>query len=87
MISMSRILLLGDSIRMSYQPHVARLLAGRADNGQYDRYIHDSLDRWAKDMGKPDIVHWNHGIHDAEMIRRPGRNTVRGKSMGRQQDR
>ena len=66
-----RVLLLGDSIRMSYQPHVARLLDGKAevvgpaDNCQYSLYTLSSLDRWIGDLGKPDIVHWNNGIHDS----------------------
>ena len=66
-----RILLLGDSIRMSYQPHVARLLEGQAevtgpdDNCQYSLYAISSLDKWLEELGTPDIIHWNNGIHDA----------------------
>jgi GDSL-like lipase/acylhydrolase family protein len=66
-----RVLLLGDSIRMSYQPHVARLLDGKAevvgpaDNCQYSLYTLSSLDRWIAELGQPEIVHWNNGIHDA----------------------
>ncbi|MDP6778185.1 MAG: GDSL-type esterase/lipase family protein [Candidatus Latescibacteria bacterium] len=66
-----RLLLLGDSIRMSYQPHVARLLDGKAevlgpaDNCQYSLYTLSSLDRWIGALGQPDIVHWNNGIHDS----------------------
>jgi lysophospholipase L1-like esterase len=66
-----RVLLLGDSIRMSYQPHVAKLLDGKAnvvgpaDNCQYSLYTLSSLDRWIAELGKPDIVHWNNGIHDS----------------------
>ena len=66
-----RVLLLGDSIRMSYQPHVAKLLDGKADvvgpadNCQYSLYTLSSLDRWIGELGKPDIVHWNNGIHDS----------------------
>jgi len=66
-----KILLLGDSIRMSYQPHVARLLDNRAqmvgpsDNCQHSLFTLSSLDRWIGELGKPDIVHWNNGIHDA----------------------
>jgi lysophospholipase L1-like esterase len=65
-----KVLLLGDSIRMSYQPHVARLLDGKAevvgpaDNCQYSLYTLSSLDRWIGTLGQPDIVHWNNGIHD-----------------------
>ena len=70
MPKLPKVLLLGDSIRMSYQPHVARLLSDRAevvgpvDNCQYSLYTLSSLDRWIAALGKPDIVHWNNGIHD-----------------------
>jgi len=66
-----KVMLLGDSIRMSYQPLVARLLEGRAevlgpaDNCQYSLYTLSSLARWTNELGKPDIVHWNNGLHDA----------------------
>ncbi len=56
---------------MSYQPHVAELLAGvaevvgPADNCQYSLYTLSSLNRWIVDLRNPDIVHWNNGIHDA----------------------
>lgn len=64
------VMLLGDSIRMSYQPLVERELEGVAhvvgpkDNCQYSLYTLSSLDRWMGSLGKPDIVHWNNGIHD-----------------------
>ena len=65
-----KVLLLGDSIRMSYQPHVAEMLAGAAevvgpaDNCQYSLYTLSSLPRWVGELGEPDVVHWNNGIHD-----------------------
>jgi lysophospholipase L1-like esterase len=71
MPQLPRVLLLGDSIRMSYQPHVARLLEGRADvvgptdNCQFSAFTLSSLNRWIGELGRPDIVHWNNGIHDA----------------------
>ena len=71
MPKLPKVLLLGDSIRMSYQPHVARLLSDRAevvgpaDNCQYSLYTLSSLDGWIEALGKPDIVHWNNGIHDS----------------------
>ena len=74
MSEIPKVLLLGDSIRMSYQPHVARLLEGKAnvvgptDNGQYSLYTLSSLDRWLEELGQPDIVHWNNGIHDVAHI-------------------
>ena len=75
-----RVLLLGDSIRMSYQTHVARLLGGKAqvvgpaDNCQYSLYTLSSFDRWIDELGTPDIVHWNNGIHDSG--HNPARNPV-----------
>ena len=71
MPKLPKVLLLGDSIRMSYQPHVARLLSDRAevvgpaDNCQYSLYTLSSLGGWITALGKPDIVHWNNGIHDS----------------------
>lgn len=70
MTNLPKVLLLGDSIRMSYQAPVARLLEGRAEvvgppeNCQYSGYTLDSLDRWIEMLGKPDVVHWNSGLHD-----------------------
>jgi len=58
-----RVLLLGDSIRMGSQPHVARLLDGKAevvgpaDNCQYSLHTLSSLDRWIGDLGRPEMVH------------------------------
>ena len=66
-----KILLLGDSIRMSYQPIVAELLAeeaevvGPAENCQFSLYTLSALQRWLVELGPPDVVHWNNGIHDA----------------------
>ena len=70
MPDLPQILLLGDSIRMSYQPNVARLLDGKAvvvgpaDNCQYSLFTLSSIDRWIGQLGSPDLVHWNNGIHD-----------------------
>ncbi|NKB68464.1 MAG: hypothetical protein GKR89_15485 [Candidatus Latescibacteria bacterium] len=70
-MSLPKILLLGDSIRMSYQATVADLLDGRAqvvgpgENCQFSLYTLSALDRWIDELGTPDIVHWNNGIHDA----------------------
>ena len=80
MPDLPRVLLLGDSIRMSYQPHVKRLLDGRAevtgpaDNCQYSLFTLSSLGRWIVELGQPDIVHWNNGIHDSG--HNPGRSPV-----------
>jgi lysophospholipase L1-like esterase len=80
MSTLPKVLLLGDSIRMSYQPHVAGLLEGKAevvgpeDNCQYSLFTLSSIDRWIKALGRPDIVHWNNGIHDCG--HNPGRSPV-----------
>jgi len=66
----TKVLLLGDSIRMSYQPVVAEMMKDIADvvgpeeNCQFSAYTLDSIDRWLEQFGKPDVVHWNNGIHD-----------------------
>lgn len=65
-----KILLLGDSIRMSYQPLVAETLdgaadvVGPADNCAFALYTLQSVERWLRELGTPDIIHWNNGIHD-----------------------
>lgn len=80
MTQKQRVLLLGDSIRMSYQPHVAKMLEGKAevvgpsDNCQYSLFTLSSMPRWISSLGSPDIVHWNNGIHDAG--HNPGRSPI-----------
>jgi hypothetical protein len=55
---------------MSYQPLVASMLAGKAevcgpsDNCQFALFTLSSLNRWLTELGDPDIVHWNNGLHD-----------------------
>ena len=71
MIARPTVWLLGDSIRMSYQPLVATALegvaqvVGPAENGQFSLYTLSSLNRWRQDLGRPEVIHWNNGIHDA----------------------
>lgn len=80
MTSLPKVLLLGDSIRMSYQPHVARLLhakatvVGPAENCQYSLFTLSSIDRWVYQLGQPDVIHWNNGLHDCG--HNPGRCPV-----------
>ena len=70
MPNLPRVLLLGDSIRMSYQPLVAAMLEGRAEvvgpaeNCQYSEFTLSRLPVWFELFGRPDIVHWNNGLHD-----------------------
>lgn len=71
---MKKLLLLGDSNRMLYQPHVATLLkdkitvVGNAGNHQYSSAIAAWVNYWPKDRGeyyRPNVVHFNAGIQDA----------------------
>jgi lysophospholipase L1-like esterase len=67
---MKQIILLGDSIRMQYQPAVGRRLAdiaevsGPEENCRWSGYLLNSLRFWLPKMPEPDIVHWNAGIWD-----------------------
>lgn len=67
---MKNVLLLGDSIRMLYEPLVKEKLRDRAkvygpeENGRWAGYTLNSLRFWLPDMPKPDIVHWNNGLWD-----------------------
>ena len=70
MSTLSKVLLLGDSIRLSYEPIVSKKSSGKAqvvgpkENCQFSLYTLASLARWLEDLGKPQIVHWNNGLHD-----------------------
>ena len=72
-------MLLGDSIRLGYQPLVTRLLAGRAlvtgpaRNGGDSARTLERLDRWAI-RAQPAVVHFNCGLHDLK--RRRGKHQV-----------
>jgi lysophospholipase L1-like esterase len=67
---MKRVLLLGDSIRMGYEPYVRAGLAGLAEvtapeeNGRFVKYTLWGVNLWLKELGKPDVVHWNNGLWD-----------------------
>lgn len=75
-----KVLLLGDSIRGSYQQAVADLLGDAADvvgpeeNGQFTLYTLHSVLRWVEQLGSPEVVHWNNGLHDVG--HNPGRSPV-----------
>ena len=75
-----RVLLLGDSIRMSYQPIVAKLLDNRAevvgpeDNCGTSRHTFGAIDDWLAVLGSPHVVHWNNGLHD--IGHRPQRDPI-----------
>lgn len=63
------VILIGDSIRLAYQPTVQQVLAQRADvwgpaeNGRTSQNVLDHLDEWVL-ARKPDLVHINCGTHD-----------------------
>jgi lysophospholipase L1-like esterase len=66
---MTKIALIGDSIRMGYQAYVQAALNGDAEvwtpdiNGGDSRNILNHLNVWI-DTAHPDIVHINCGLHD-----------------------
>lgn len=67
---MKKVVLIGDSIRMAYQPYVAAKLLGKADvwgpeeNCRHCLWALDHFQEWVAPQ-KPDILHFNFGIHDA----------------------
>ncbi len=67
---MKQVLLLGDSLRMGYEPIVRKLLdgiaqvSGPSENGRWAGYTLNSLRFWIPDLPKPDIIHWNNGLWD-----------------------
>lgn len=66
---MKKAVLIGDSIRRSYQPHVAKMLEGEIEilgstaNGRHTMWGIDHIEEWVLEH-KPDLVHFNFGIHD-----------------------
>lgn len=67
---MKQIMLLGDSLRMGYQPIVKNILEGKAEvngpeeNGRWAAYTLNSFRFWIPGLPKPDIIHWNNGLWD-----------------------
>ena len=80
---MKKIVLLGDSIRMSYGPTVAKLLGDDFsvwepdDNGRYAQYTFQNLreKHWADHVTDCDIIHWNNGLWDVCDMHGDGRLT------------
>lgn len=70
---MKKVMLLGDSIRMSYQEEVQRCLGedynvwGFEKNGRYAKYTLNELREYVKVFGTPDIIHWNNGLWDTQI--------------------
>src|SRR5512139_2976532 len=67
-----KVVLAGDSIRLGYAPLVAKMLAGKAivisaeENGGDSSNVLAHLEDWIV-REKPDIVHWNAGLHDLKL--------------------
>lgn len=67
---MKNILLLGDSIRINYQKRTAELFEGKAnvygpeDNCRNTFWTLMYVEKWLKELPKPDIIMWNNGCWD-----------------------
>ncbi len=69
-----KLLLIGDSIRLSYQPHVTRMLNGELEVVGPQANCEDT----ATTLGifdehvashQPWMIHWNNGLHDIKRLR------------------
>ncbi len=76
-----KVVLVGDSIRMSYAPLVEKELAGKAviisakANGGDSNNVLKNLDEWVIRQ-QPAVVHFNCGIHDTKKSKTTGRFQV-----------
>ena len=76
-----KVVLVGDSIRMSYAPLVEKELAGKAviisakANGGDSNNVLKNLDEWVIRQ-QPVVVHLNCGIHDTKKSKSTGRFQV-----------
>lgn len=67
---MTKVSLIGDSVRLQYQPAVEKLLGeeyavyGPNDNCRFAKYTLRGLFDWAEAMSGSRIVHWNNGMWD-----------------------
>ena len=65
-----KVLLLGDSRRMGYEPFVRELLKdvaevyGPKETGRWAGYTLNTLRFWLNDFPAPDLVHWSCGLWD-----------------------
>ena len=80
-VDLPKVVLIGDSIRLSYAPVVERELAGQAvviqaqANGGDSSNVLKHLHEWAVEH-QPDVVHFNCGIHDTKRDKATGRFQV-----------
>lgn len=76
------VVLIGDSIRIGYEPFVAERLQGKArvvspgeENGGDSANVLKNLERWAISP-KPAVVYFNCGLHDLKVDRKTGTHQV-----------
>lgn len=67
-----KVVLIGDSIRIGYQPFVVKKLQeaevwGPSENCRHSLWVLDHFQEWVADQ-KPDIVHVNSGLHDSAIL-------------------
>ena len=67
-----KVVLIGDSIRMGYQPLVKKKYKngevwGPKENCRHSLWALDHFQQWVADQS-PDVVHVNFGIHDASIL-------------------
>lgn len=80
-VTLPKVVLVGDSIRMSYTPIVSKQLAGKAtiisskSNGGDSSNVLKNLTTWVINE-KPAIVHFNCGIHDTKKFKATGKFQV-----------
>jgi len=76
-----KVVLIGDSIRLSYAPAVTRELEGTATvvspkpNGGDSSNVLKHLQEWIVNE-RPDVVHFNCGIHDTKKFKKTGKFQV-----------
>ncbi|QDU27529.1 GDSL-like Lipase/Acylhydrolase [Anatilimnocola aggregata] len=79
--TLPKVVLIGDSIRLSYAPVVAKQLAGKANvvspkpNGGDSSNVLKHIEEWAV-REQPAIVHFNCGIHDTKKFKSTGKFQV-----------
>ena len=67
-----KVVLIGDSIRMGYQPLVAKKCKefdvwGPYENCRHSLWALDHFIPWVAEQ-KPDVLHFNFGVHDASIL-------------------
>lgn len=78
---MKRLLLLGDSIRLGYEPYVREQLAGTAhvlapvENGQHTVNLLMNFWNWVAPV-QPDVIHLNAGLWDTRRITPAGTDNL-----------